>query len=66
MEVVSPNSFSPEDLEWTITRLAELAREDRADELVRVLKTAASSQPVRRPEEPRVRLRHETKKEGEL
>ena len=54
MEVVSPNSFSPGDLEWTITRLDELAREGRADELVRTLKVAASDHPLHRPEEPRI------------
>jgi len=60
MEVVSPNSFSPEDLDWTITRLDELARAGRADELVHTLKIAASDHPQRRPEEPRI----ERKREG--
>jgi len=60
MEVVSPNSFSPEDLDWTIARLDDLAREGRADELVRTLKIAASDHPLRRPEEPRI----ERKREG--
>ncbi len=59
MEVVSPNSFSPEDLDWTITRLDELAREGRADELVRALKSAAGSQPPRRAEEPQLKRRRE-------
>jgi FlaA1/EpsC-like NDP-sugar epimerase len=59
MEVVSPNSFSPEDLDWTITRLEQLAREGRADELVRTLKVAASDHPLRRPEEPRVERRRD-------
>ena len=54
MEVVSPQSFSPEDLEWTINRLEELAREGRTDELVRTLKTAAGDHPPRAPEEPRI------------
>ncbi len=54
LEVVSPNSFSPEDLDWTITRLDELARGGRTDELVRTLKVAASDHPLRRPEEPRI------------
>jgi FlaA1/EpsC-like NDP-sugar epimerase len=58
MEVVSPNTFSPEDLEWTVARLEKLAHEGRADELVRVLKTAAGEQPPRRPEEPHVPPRH--------
>jgi len=59
MEVVSPNSFSPEDLDWTITRLDQLAREGRADELVRTLKVAASDHPLRRPEEPRIQRRRD-------
>jgi FlaA1/EpsC-like NDP-sugar epimerase len=59
MEVVSPNTFSPEDLEWTITRLNELATMGRTDELVRALKTAASDHPPRRPEEPRIGRRRE-------
>jgi FlaA1/EpsC-like NDP-sugar epimerase len=54
MEVVSPNSFSPEDLDWTITRLDDLARDGRTDELVRTLKVAASDHPLHRPEEPRI------------
>ena len=59
MEVVSPKSFSPEDLEWTIRRLEELAREGRADELVRTLKVAASDHPPHPPEEPRLERRRE-------
>jgi FlaA1/EpsC-like NDP-sugar epimerase len=62
MEVVSPNTFSPEDLQWTITRLGELAREGRADELVRVLKAAAGSRPARRADEPHMPRRREQKK----
>jgi FlaA1/EpsC-like NDP-sugar epimerase len=53
MEVISPHASSAEDLEWTITRLGDLAREGRADELVRALKTAVAEGPGRRPaEEP--------------
>jgi FlaA1/EpsC-like NDP-sugar epimerase len=62
MEVVSPNSFSPEDLDWTITRLDQLAREGRADELVRTLKVAASDHPLRRPEEPRIERRRDARR----
>jgi hypothetical protein len=62
MEVVSPNTFSPEDLQWTISRLGDLAREGRADELVRVLKAAAGSQPSRRADEPHMPRRREPKK----
>jgi FlaA1/EpsC-like NDP-sugar epimerase len=65
MEVVSPNTFSPEDLQWTITRLGELAREGRADELVRVLKGAAGSRPARRADEPHMPRRREQKKASE-
>jgi FlaA1/EpsC-like NDP-sugar epimerase len=59
MEVVSPNSFSPEDLDWTITRLDELARDRRTDELVRTLKVAASDHPTRRTEEPKIERRRD-------
>jgi FlaA1/EpsC-like NDP-sugar epimerase len=59
LEVVSPHNFSPEDLDWTVRRLEELAREGRADELVRTLKLAANDNPPRRPEEPRVERRRE-------
>jgi FlaA1/EpsC-like NDP-sugar epimerase len=62
LEVVSPRSFSPEDLEWTINRLEELAREGRADDLVRTLKTAANDHPPHRPEEPRIERRREGRK----
>ncbi len=59
MEVVSPRVFSPEDMDWTIQRLEELARSGRADELVRALKMAANDNPPRRPEEPRMERRRE-------
>jgi FlaA1/EpsC-like NDP-sugar epimerase len=62
MEVVSPNNFSPDDLEWTVSRLAQLAKESRADELVRALKTAAGSQPARRPDEPDAPRRQERRR----
>jgi FlaA1/EpsC-like NDP-sugar epimerase len=65
MEVVSPNAFSPADLDWTVTRLAELARDGRADELVRALKTAAGSPPPQRAEEPRIEWRREGRKVGD-
>lgn len=48
MEVVSPVSLSAEDLDWTIERLSQLAREGRADELEKALKNA-----VREPARPR-------------
>jgi FlaA1/EpsC-like NDP-sugar epimerase len=57
MEVVSPNSFSPADLDWTVTRLNDLARDGRPDELVKVLKKAAGSPAPQRTEEPRIERR---------
>ena len=62
MEVVSPRNFSPESLEWTIRRLDELAREGRADELVRTLKLAASDQPPAPPEEPRIERQRDVRR----
>ena len=62
LEVVSPRTFSPEDLDWTVRRLEELAREGRADELVRTLKLAAADTPPRRPDEPRIERRREGRK----
>ena len=62
MEVVSPNSFSPEDLDWTIARLDDLARDGRTDELVRTLKVAASDHPLRRPEEPRIQRKRDARR----
>ncbi len=62
MEVISPNSFSPEDLEWTITRLEQLARDGRTDELVHTLKIAASDHPQRREEEPRIERRRDRRR----
>ena len=59
MEVVSPNAFSPEDIEWTVTRLTQLAQEGRASELVRALKLAAGGTPQQRTEEPRLAPRVE-------
>jgi FlaA1/EpsC-like NDP-sugar epimerase len=41
-EVVSPARVTGEDLDWTVERLAELARERRTDELIRVLKRSVS------------------------
>ena len=65
MEVVSPNTFSPADLDWTVARLEELAHEGRADDLVRALRTAAGSVPLQRPEEPKVERRREHRKVGD-
>jgi FlaA1/EpsC-like NDP-sugar epimerase len=62
IEVVSPNTFNPEDLEWTVNRLGELAHEGRADDLIRALKTAAGDIPTRRTEEPRVERRSKDRK----
>ncbi len=65
MEVVSPNSFSPADLEWTITRLEKMSSEGRADDLVRALKAAAAGSPLQRAEEPRMERRVEARKVGD-
>ncbi len=65
MEVVSPNSFSPADLEWTITRLEKMSSEGRADDLVRALKAAAAGSPLQRAEEPRMERRVEARKAGD-
>jgi FlaA1/EpsC-like NDP-sugar epimerase len=40
MEVVSPSALDQEDLDWTVERLTQLAREGRADELEKALKLA--------------------------
>ena len=45
-EVISPASTKEEDLAWIVERLQRLAREGKADELVRALKTAVQSSPV--------------------
>lgn len=60
MEVVSPVSISQEDLDWTIERLTQLARDRRADELEKALKQAVRDNGRRRPaEEPtRKRTKH--------
>ena len=65
MEVVSPNSFSPADLEWTITRLEKMSSEGRADDLVRALKAAAAGSPLQRAEEPRMERRVDARKVGD-
>ena len=65
MEVVSPNSFSPADLDWTVTRLEKLATEGRPDDLVRALKTAAAGAPPQRTEEPRVERRRDPRMVGD-
>ena len=53
MEVVSPVSVNQQDLDWTIERLTQLARDGRADQLDKSLKTAVREVGRRRPaEEP--------------
>lgn len=53
MEVVSPVSVNQQDLDWTIERLTQLARDGRADQLDKALKTAVREVGRRRPaEEP--------------
>jgi FlaA1/EpsC-like NDP-sugar epimerase len=50
-EVVSPSIAREEDLAWIVERLSRLAREGKADELVRALKTAVQG-PAAPAEEP--------------
>ena len=45
-EVVSPGIAREEDLAWVVERLGRLAREGKADELVRALKTAVQGPAV--------------------
>jgi hypothetical protein len=53
MEVVSPASINQQDLDWTIERLAQLAREGRPDDLEKALKNAVrETGRRRRTEEP--------------
>jgi FlaA1/EpsC-like NDP-sugar epimerase len=53
MEVVAPASISQEDLDWTVERLTQLARDGRADQLEKALKNAVRETGRRRPaEEP--------------
>jgi FlaA1/EpsC-like NDP-sugar epimerase len=53
MEVVSPDTINQQDLDWTIERLSQLAREGRPDELEKALKNAVrGTGHRRRPEEP--------------
>ncbi len=52
-EVVSPHNLQPDDLEWIIEHLHNLARQNRSDELARALKRSVpgpAAQPV--PDEP--------------
>jgi FlaA1/EpsC-like NDP-sugar epimerase len=51
-EVVTPIPTSPEDLEWTINRLWELAKEQRSTELVRALRQSVWARIVPDPDEP--------------
>jgi FlaA1/EpsC-like NDP-sugar epimerase len=59
-EVISPLVAAADDLAWTVDRLEQLAHENRGDEMVRALKSAAYARPER-IEEPRLpRERTET------
>jgi FlaA1/EpsC-like NDP-sugar epimerase len=53
LEVVTPLARNAADLDWTIERLRELVREQRPDELVRVLKLAVTA-PTFPTDEPTV------------
>ena len=50
-EVVTPMPEKAEDLEWTIQRLSELAKDQRSSELTRALKQSVWAQPVPMTEE---------------
>ena len=53
MEVVSPASISQQDLDWTIERLTQLARDGQPDRLEKALKNAVRDTGLRRrAEEP--------------
>jgi hypothetical protein len=52
MEVVSPASIAQQDLDWTVERLTQLAREGRADQLEKALKNAVRETGRRPAEEP--------------
>jgi FlaA1/EpsC-like NDP-sugar epimerase len=53
MEVVSPASISQQDLDWTIERLTQLARDGQAERLEKALKSAVRDTGRRQPaEEP--------------
>jgi FlaA1/EpsC-like NDP-sugar epimerase len=53
-EVVTPIPTTAQDLEWTINRLLELAKEQRSTELVRALKQSVWPQTIPDVEEPLV------------
>jgi FlaA1/EpsC-like NDP-sugar epimerase len=62
-EIVTPMPEKAEDLEWTINRLAELAKDQRSTELARALKQSVWSPAPAAVEEPRVHRRDEAAKE---
>jgi FlaA1/EpsC-like NDP-sugar epimerase len=57
-EVVSPSIVREEDLAWIVERLARLAHEGKAEELVRALKTAVQGRatPAEEPAEERTAI----------
>lgn len=57
MEVVSPASIGQQDLDWTIERLKQLAREGQSDRLEKALKNSVRDTGLRRrAEEPTPKL----------
>jgi FlaA1/EpsC-like NDP-sugar epimerase len=62
-EIVTPMPVRPEDLEWTIQRLSELAKDQRSTELARLLKKSVWERAVTPVEEPRISRRNEAGKE---
>ncbi len=51
-EVVTPMPDKAEDLEWTIQRLSELAKDQRSTELARALKQSVWARAIQPVEEP--------------
>jgi FlaA1/EpsC-like NDP-sugar epimerase len=65
-EVISPPPGKEEDLAWTVERLDQLARDGKADEVVRALKKAVQGRAqqqdeARLPERPHTRVRDRDK-----
>lgn len=64
-EVVTKITAKAEDLEWTIQRLSDLAKEQKSSELTRVLKQSVWSPAATAVEEPQISRRKEAGKEQE-
>ena len=62
-EIVTPLAERPEDLEWTVNRLWELAKEQRSTELVRALKQSVWARATPEVQEPQIARPNETANE---